>query len=178
MINFYSQITARSTIVTDLEEFIQANRHLESWAPMALKHPDWSANIVLPQDLILRDPFLLWLYQREHFSGGILRLAPWTTYPWHQDYLRGCTINLLLSDPNLSCLLFKHSPSEQIHRMAKIVPVPYTPHYYMCLNTQVEHSVLNWGEERFVFSVHFTRELGEFKYVDLLKLVREYNLGS
>jgi len=41
----------------------------------------------------------------------------------------------------------------------------------MCLNTQIEHSVFNWDEDRFIFTLHFEQELDEFTYKDLLKIV-------
>jgi hypothetical protein len=171
---FYHRSKITSAIREDLLAFIEEHKDTPSWAPWASEASDWDACINLPDELLMQDPFLAWLYDREPFSGGILRMAPWTNYAWHQDYQRGCSLNLLLTDPLKSRCLFRHRPSDQIHRMFHIVNLPYDTGNYFCLNTQVEHSVFNWEEDRFVFTLHFERELGEFTYMDLLKLVLSY----
>lgn len=169
--SFYYTVHEPSTIVNDLNEFIQTNRNLAHWTPLAFEEPHWDAALNVPDEVLDQDPFLVALRAKAPFSGGILRMAPWTTYDWHQDYQRGCSLNLLLTDPDRSCCLFRHSPSEQIHQMYPIVPVPYTNTHYICLNTQIEHSVFNWDEDRFIFTLHFEKELDEFTYKDLLKIV-------
>jgi len=169
--DFYHQVRQASVIVNELNAFVQDNRDLAHWAPLEFKQPHWDACLEVPGDTLDQDPFLAYLRSKVPFSGGILRMAPWTTYAWHQDYQRGCSLNLLLTNPELSRCLFRHSPSEQIHGMYPIVPVAYTQSHYMCLNTQIEHSVFNWGEERFILTLHFERALEEFSYRDLLKIV-------
>lgn len=169
--NFYHQVRSASVIVDRLNDFVAENKNIESWTPLEFKEPHWDAALNVPDDILDQDPFLKELRSHAAFSGGILRMAPWTTYSWHRDYQRGCSVNLLLTNPQRSRCLFRHSPSGQIHGMYPIVPVPYTLTHYMCLNTQIEHSVFNWEEERFILTLHFEQELEEFTYRDLLKIV-------
>lgn len=169
--NFYHQVRSASVIVDHLNQFVEENRNLESWTPLEFKALHWDAALNVPDEILDQDPFLAALRTKVPFSGGVLRMAPWTTYAWHRDYQRGCSLNLLLTSPDRSCCLFRHSPSEQIHGMYPIVPVAYTNTHYMCLNTQIEHSVFNWDEDRFILTLHFEQELDEFTYRDLVKIV-------
>lgn len=169
--DFYLEVREPSTITLELGEFIQNNQHLTHWTPMAYDEPHWDACLEVPGDLLDQDPFLAWLRTQADYTGGILRMAPWTNYAWHTDYQRGCSLNLLLTDPLKSTCLFRHSPSDQIHGMYQLVPVAYRTTHYMCLNTQIEHSVFNWSEERFILTLHFLAELEEFTYRDLQKIV-------
>jgi len=162
---------AKALIVDQLNQWIREHRSIESWTPLASDHAHWDACLEVPGDILDQDPFLLWLRSHVPFTGGMLRMAPWTNYGWHTDYQRGCSLNLLMTEPEDSCCLFRHSPSGQIHQMLPIVPVAYTQTHYMCLNTQIEHSVFNWHKERFIFTLHFERALAEFTYKDLLRLV-------
>jgi hypothetical protein len=169
--SFYYAVREPCTIVKELNEFVETNRDLAHWTPMEFKEPHWCAALEVPEDILNQDPFLLYLRSHVPFTGGMLRMDPWTNYSWHTDHYRGCSLNLLLTDPNRSCCLFRHSPSEQIHQMFPIVPVAYSQTHYMCLNTQIEHSVFNWDKERFDFTLHFEKALEEFTYKDLLKIV-------
>ena len=174
--NYYYQVRDASTIVHELNTFVHENRGLDYWTPLDYEEAHWDACLEVPLDLLDQDPFLAWLRSEVPFTGGILRMAPWTTYAWHKDYQRGCSVNLLLSDLTDSKCLFRHSPSSQIHGMFQTVEVPYSQTQYMCLNTQIEHSVFNWDKERFILTLHFERTLEEFSYRDLFKLVVGLNL--
>lgn len=171
---FYHRSKITSAILQELLAFVEEHKSTPSWAPMASLESDWDAGISLPDSLFLGDPFLSWLYTQRPFSSGILRMAPWTNYTWHRDVERGCSLNLLLSDPLKSRCLFRHSPNEQRHHMYHILNLPYDTTNYFCLNTQIEHSVFNWEEDRFVFTLHFEQGIAEFNYMDLLKLVLGY----
>jgi hypothetical protein len=169
--SFFYQVKEPSTIVSELDQFVQNNRELAHWTPLDYQESHWDACLEVPGDILDQDPFLVWLRSKVPFTGGILRMAPWTTYAWHRDYQRGCSLNLLLSDITASKCLFRHSPSAQIHGMFRTVEVLYSQTQYMCLNTQIEHSVFNWSQERFILTLHFLQTLEEFTYKDLLKLV-------
>ena len=169
--NFYLECREPSTIVEQLLDFVEEHRNLDYWTPLEYEKENWDACLEVPIDLLDQDPFLAYLRSQVDFTGGILRMAPWTTYSWHTDYQRGCSVNLLLTEPIDSRCLFRHSPSRQIHGMFPIVPVPYNQTHYMCLNTQIEHSVFNWDKERFILTLHFLKELDEFTYRDLQKIV-------
>jgi len=169
--SFYYAVREPCTIVNELNEFVETNRELPHWTPLAYQETHWDACLEVPQGILDRDPFLARLRSQVPYTGGMLRMAPWTTYSWHRDYQRGCSLNLLLTDPEDSRCLFRHTPSEQIHGMFCTVPVAYSQTHYLCLNTQIEHSVFNWDRERFILTLHFLRSLEEFTYKDLLKLV-------
>ena len=75
---------------------------------------------VVPMDIILSEPVLKNINDKfEIQSGGIIRLNPNRCYMWHQDSVRGASVNLLLSPEVESFVLFGSRISEDQYETIK-----------------------------------------------------------
>lgn len=87
---------------------------------------------------------------------GILRVPANTCYDWHVDSHRLCCVNMLLSGGSNSLTLFG---GERAGRQTRqIIPIEYKPRTFYLFNNQIEHTVINLGPERFLFSLYFKTE--------------------
>lgn len=111
--------------------------------------------IQIPQEIMQKDPVLASLMQSISFRAGVLRMDPYTCYNWHVDTKRLVGINMLLTGFTSSDCLF--APTAK----ASDVVFPfmhhnYDPNTYYIFNTQLPHTVLNYGGQRLLFSIEFT----------------------
>ena len=83
-------------------------------------------------------------------SIGVARLQPNTHYPLHKDSLRGCGINLMVSDSNLHAT---ESFCAWVSRDNETYQLKYEQDTMYLLNTRIEHTVYNFGSERLMFIV-------------------------
>ena len=84
-------------------------------------------------------------------SIGVAKMQPNTYYPLHKDTLRGCGINLMLSDCNLhsteSFCAWGSSDSNETYQLR------YEQDTMYLLNTRIHHTVYNFGSERLMLIV-------------------------
>jgi len=89
--------------------------------------------------------------------GGVQRAnyyqnRPNTTYDWHRDTDRQCSINFMLSDDN-DYLTLAREPTENrlTYNISRCI---YKPMYPALLNTTFEHSVINYSNNpRFILAL-------------------------
>ncbi len=94
---------------------------------------------------------------------GILKIDPYTNYNWHTDTNRGLTINMLLKEVH-SYSLFGFDKDQY---NTSFVELKYQPKKFYLFNTQHIHSVVNFQEPRYVFTVEFSKNKQELNYQDV-----------
>lgn len=140
------------------------------------------------------------LFESIHAHTPIRRFAishmpPEFFYKLHTDHERGCCINMLLVDTSSTCAFIAVNPGEKTYTMAN--PTEYVPresnltvgevgshpmgHAFKldyevnvpyAFNTQQPHMVMNWGEDRYLFTVEFNEDLSELPYRGLIKRLK------
>jgi len=84
---------------------------------------------------------------------GILKLPAQWVYAWHRDQDRQACINLLLSSDHHSHTLFgEQRNSTTFHA----IELRYPPGRYVLFNTQIPHTVINLGGDRYLLSLEFS----------------------
>jgi hypothetical protein len=101
----------------------------------------------VPSELLEQDLFFKKLPKHK---AGILRLKPYTCYNWHTDTDRPAGINMLLSFGKSHCLFGDNNAVS-----FPFVELKYEPSTYYAFNTQVPHTVLNFEQTRYIFSIEF-----------------------
>jgi hypothetical protein len=108
----------------------------------------------IPPSIFLSDPLLRHLNDRfEIETAGILKIEPNRCYKWHIDSERGVGANMLLTAHTKSFVLFGKdvpNPSEY-----EIVKFEYQPNMLYWFNTQIMHTVINFEETRYMFTLEF-----------------------
>lgn len=120
---------------------------------------------VVPNSLVLKDPFLKMLFDMRPFTAGILKLNPHEVYDWHVDAKRGVTVNMLLDGFDSQCL-FKDTA------VCKEILMPYKQGTYFLFDTQKYHKVCNGNSTRYLFSVEFNETLHTLTYDKLYDELR------
>lgn len=144
--NFY-EINAKSEIYENLKTYCSDYDWIEQYNFLTK---------ILPDELIQKDKFLSWLYDRYKFQLGILKMYPNTFYNWHLDAKRGCTINMLISyGIDSHSIFFNKKQNEECYFINEL---KYKPQVYYLLNTQTYHSVLNLNNIRFVMTTEFVQD--------------------
>ena len=124
----------------------------------------------IPQDLLNKDPFLLWLANRYNYVSGVLKLDPYVCYDWHKDTRRGVGVNMLIT-PNInSYCLFANNRDTVVF---KIDELQYKPNTYYLFNTQVDHTVYNFESTRFMLSIEFQLDKDHLTFDQLLKDIKD-----
>ena len=109
-------------------------------------------------ELLEQDSFLKKLPAHK---GGILKLEPHTCYNWHTDTDRPAGVNMLLSTGKSHCLFGSNDAVS-----FPFVELRYEPSTYYAFNTQVPHTVLNFEQTRYIFSIEFDKPI---TYAQLLQ---------
>jgi hypothetical protein len=101
----------------------------------------------VPPELLGQDPFFKRLPKHK---AGILRLKPYTCYNWHTDTDRPSGINMLLSSGKSHCLFGSNNAVS-----FPFIELKYESSTYYAFNTQIPHTVLNFEQPRYIFSIEF-----------------------
>jgi hypothetical protein len=157
MTAMFVPLGVKSSIIEEITEIIKSE---EDWQP----YFNFMAKQV-PDEVMLKDPFLRDLYEKEKFVAGITKMNPMTVYDWHTDERRGVTINMLV-DSGFSLTLFT-TPSQDLVRHFAVAE--YKPQEYHFFNTQIPHAVFNFDRHRYLFTIEFLKDKTEFTAKDLIK---------
>ena len=103
---------------------------------------------------------------------GIIKISPYYVYNWHRDDLRGCGINMLLS--NSPSHTFFSPINEEMDRFSledpyigPVLELKYKPDTFYLFNTQQPHAVYNFKEPRYLFTCEFQQSKHELTYAKL-----------
>jgi hypothetical protein len=101
--------------------------------------------------------------------AGYLRMDPYMNYRWHKDTNRKVGINLLLTPNVHSYTLFGRQLPNWTDEQYKFIRLKYEPSEFYLFNTTVEHTVINFDETRWLFSVEFESDI---TYEDINEILR------
>ena len=152
----YYQVPTKSVIAKDLLEFALNN---QSWQD----YYNFKA-VQVPTEIQAKDPFLVSLFQKHPFVAGIVQLSPYVCYDWHIDTRRGVGVNMLLTPEIKSHCLFTNAEGAQF----SFEELVYEPDTYYLFNTQVRHTVINFYEPRYLFTIEFAADKDNLSFEDLL----------
>lgn len=94
---------------------------------------------------------------------GIFSLPAWRNYRWHCDRVRGVSINMLLNSVSSLCAFGRVLDEENI----EFCRLDYRLTRFYLFNTQAMHTVFNFDQARYMFSVQFDLDKHELSYSDL-----------
>ena len=153
----YYELPVQSIIVPQLLELIQNN---DKW----IEYFSFPA-MPISYEILFQDTFFKRLFERHRFVPGILKMEPFKCYDWHVDANRGVGINQLLTPDTRSFCVFApqrgklNFPIEELR---------YKPSTYYLFNTQVEHTVYNFDETRYLLSIEFEKDKNALSFSDLI----------
>ena len=158
----FFKIPDKSILCDDIYKYIETNTDEWVW------YKEFNIKVI-PQTILLNDPFFKFLKTKYDFIGAVLRIDPNICYSFHTDDDRRTTINMLLSNSPSHCIF---SPTRINDRLLNIVELIYEPDTYYLLDTTVPHMVINFNSHRFMFSIQFLQNIS---YNDVLEIVSLYN---
>jgi len=162
--HLFYKINQKSTIRKELLEYAVS---VTDW-----KRPLTFLATLCPKEIYLKDILfekLNDIINPDRLSICIFKIPAKTYYNIHVDSMRTFSFNMLLNDSSKSVSFFKNSKFE--HHHCGITELEYEPDCLYLFNTQMEHAVLNQGDDRYILSVR-----GKNMYDDALKFVKEINL--
>ena len=131
--------------------------------------------IQVPDEILNKDPFLVALRKVRKFRAGILRTDANTCYNWHVDTDRHAAVNMLVLDDETSKCIFAPVGFDLV---MPIVELKYKPSTYFAFNTQLPHTVINFSEPRYLFSLEFIDEDRGLTYNELCADIQGLNYGN
>jgi hypothetical protein len=156
----YYKIPSRSVIAKELLEFAATAQNWQDYYNFKA--------IQVPVEMLSKDPFLVNLFHRHPFVAGIVQLSPYVCYDWHIDTRRGVGVNMLLNFEGVSHCLFAKGEGAQFG----FEELVYTPNRYYLFNTQTSHTVINFAEPRYLFTLEFGADKDQLSFESLLKQIK------
>ena len=127
----------------------------------------------VPDEVLAKDPFLVWLSTKHNYIAGVLKMEPFQQYDWHVDTRRGVGINMPLEESD--SIVFFTDPSVVGALVKPIFPIEYEYNKYHVFNTQIPHNIINLDYPRYLFTIEFEKDKDNLTYDDMVNLVNEYN---
>jgi hypothetical protein len=158
--NPYYELGKKSTIANELLEF--------ALRPEQWRYYDEFKARQVPHEILIKDEFIKYLLSKYKFTAGIIKIDPYHCYDWHKDGQRGVGINMILTPDIRSFCMFTDKRDES-WKMYKITELIYKPMTYYLFNTQVYHTVYNFEDTRYLFSIIFDGQKDDLTYDQLLK---------
>lgn len=152
----FSPVSYKSKIVFDLIKIIDE-------APEWFDYYNFKA-IPVPKEIWEKDSLLANLAKVRKFHAGILKMDPNTCYNWHIDTDRHVALNMLVCDDGNSKCIFAPDGFAVVN---PIVELSYQPYTYYVFNTKYPHTVFNFSEPRYLFSLEFLEEDRGLTYDEL-----------
>jgi len=148
----YYEIPTKSVIAKELLEYALTTQNWQDYYNFKAIH--------VPDEIISKDPVLVDLFHKHPFMAGIVKLDPNVCYEWHVDTRRGVGVNMLLNYEGVSHCLFTHDEGVQL----RFDELHYAPNKYFLFNTQVRHTVINFGEPRYLFTIEFLADKDQLSF--------------
>tara|TARA_R110000824_G_scaffold93810_4_gene226848 strand:+ start:273 stop:773 length:501 start_codon:yes stop_codon:yes gene_type:complete len=124
---------------------------------------------LIDNNILTKDKFYKWLYERHPFKAGVLKMESKTMYNWHTDSSRGVCVNTLIPTPHTSFTFFREN--EELNH--SLIELRYSPGARFLFNNQKDHMVLNYGSPRFVLTTEFLEDKDNLTYPDLLEEIKK-----
>ena len=165
----YKEVKYTSKIAFDLLQFVYLSEE-KDWLPyynfMAMK---------VPEHILDKEPLLVDLAKKRKFHAGILKMDPNTCYNWHVDTSRQVGLNMLVLDDGQSKCVFA---TGEFGVVVPIKELKYKEFTYYVFNTQIPHTVYNFTEPRYLFSLEFLDEDKGLTYDELCADIQGLNHGN
>ena len=117
----------------------------------------------LPLELILQESILQDINTKHKIkNGGVVMLQPNRCYKWHQDAVRGVCVNMLLQHQD-SFVLFGNSVSDSEDQF-DMTRLDYNVGEFYLFNNQCMHTVINFSECRYMFTLEFEEDKNSLTY--------------
>jgi hypothetical protein len=156
----YYKIPSRSVITKELLAFAATAQNWQDYYNFKA--------IQVPIEMLSKDSFLMGLFHKHPFVAGIVQLSPYVCYDWHTDTRRGVGVNMLLTPEVKSHCLFTSSEGAQF----PFEELVYEPDTYYLFNTQVRHTVINFYEPRYLFTLEFAADKDQLSFENLLEQIK------
>ena len=128
----------------------------------------------VPVDLMLQEPLLEKINRKfPIYKTTIIQTAPYHSYEWHVDRIRGVSINLLISTNIQSYCIFGTPITDSSFYLTEL---KYLENTFYLFNTQQLHQVLNFSKTRFLFTIEFVQDKTSLLYSDIYKWCEQENL--
>jgi len=143
---YYYELNGTSVVSDELLEFSRSIKNWDRPAPWVT----FLMNFV-PTDILQKDAVISKLIDQGWNNASIFKSYPSSYYQFHIDRgNRPVAINLLLGEPDsMTFFLGKKIHTNQF----ELLRMNYKPNKYYLLNTSRSHAIMNFGEERYVFSL-------------------------
>ena len=120
----------------------------------------------LPLELILQESVLQDINTKHKIkNGAVIKLQPNRCYKWHQDAVRGVCVNMLLQHQD-SFVLFGNSVSDSEDQF-DIARLDYNVGEFYLFNNQCMHTVINFSECRYMFTLEFEEDKNTLTYENI-----------
>jgi hypothetical protein len=156
----YYKVPSKSVITKELLEFATTAQNWQDYYNFKA--------IQVPVEMLSKDPFLVDLFRKHPFVAGIVQLSPYVCYDWHTDTRRGVGVNMLLTPEVKSHCLFTNAEGAQF----SFEELVYEPDTYYLFNTQVRHTVINFYEPRYLFTLEFAADKDQLFFESLLEQIK------
>ena len=156
----YYKIPSRSVIAKELLEFAATAQNWQDYYNFKA--------IQVPIEMLSKDPFLVDLFRKHPFVAGVIQLDPYVCYDWHRDTRRGVGVNMLLTPEIKSNCLFAKEEGVQFG----FEELPYEPDTYYLFNTQTRHTVINFDQPRYLFTLEFAEDVDHLSFENLLEQIK------
>ena len=130
--------------------------------------------ILLNPNFVHQDPLLKDLATKRDYMAGLLEIPASTVYNWHIDTDRHCGLNMLVYDDGQSKCLFA---PEGMQVVMPVVELKYEPSTFYAFNTKAFHTVINFTDKRYMFSLEFVGKDYGLTYDTLLADIKELGYG-
>lgn len=155
---FY-EVKTKCTIISKIKDQILQTNNAD-WG----QEYEWKS-LAIPDEILLEDFLLKKLREKVNFVGHILGIMPYQFYDWHTDDPRSASMNLLLNDCHCHTLF-----SQRSKYICNFIELKYKPDTYYILNTNIDHTLINFDQPRYLLSLSFEKNLN---YINLVKEVME-----
>lgn len=159
------------SVASELMYIRAITAHKDLWQPY------YNFQAIDVKDDWVVDPWWKYLYRAHPFKAGIIKLEANTYYDWHVDTDRGVGVNMLLNNWDQSHCMFNLNlkrGANVTHGNVKgeFIELKYKPQKYYLFNAQVAHTVYNFKDTRYLFSVDFEEDRTKLTYNQLLAEMR------
>ena len=151
----YYEIPTKSVIAKELLEYSLTTQNWQNYYNFQATQ--------IPDEILSKDPVLVDLVYKHPYMAGIIQLSPYVCYDWHTDTRRGVGVNMLLTPEIKSSCLFAKGEGVQF----KFEELPYKPDTYYLFNTQVRHTVINFDQPRYLFTIEFLADKDQLSFNNL-----------
>lgn len=166
-VNCYAEFKEKSSVVG---EYCKKLSETEGpWYP----YIGWDVKLV-PREVLLEESLLNTINKKFAIKrAAVLKTEPYQNYHWHIDEYRGVAINLLIT-PNIHsyCLFGKEKNRDNIY----FTELNYSENSFYLFNNQFPHSVINFDQHRYLFSIEFLDHKENLSYSTIYKWCMDMEL--